>query len=146
MKHLIRIALPVLVLPTLAGLPMFASAQLTGNVALTSNYKFRGQDQDMLGRNDQAKTSGFKPAIQGGLDYAFGESGFYVGSWNSSVDWLKGNSLESDFYGGYKFKAGPLDLDVGALTYVYSPAIRPATRPSSTAAPATPTRRSAPSR
>jgi uncharacterized protein (TIGR02001 family) len=119
MKHLIRIALPVLVLPTLAGLPMFASAQLTGNVALTSNYKFRGQDQDMLGRNDYAKTSGFKPAIQGGLDYAFGESGFYVGNWNSSVNWLKGNSLESDFYGGYKFKAGPLDMDVGALTYVY---------------------------
>ena len=24
-----------------------------------------------------------------------------------------------DFYGGYKFKAGPLDLDVGALTYFY---------------------------
>ncbi|MGJ7488311.1 TorF family putative porin, partial [Variovorax sp. LT2P21] len=30
----------------LATLPMFASAQLTANVALTSNYKFRGQDQD----------------------------------------------------------------------------------------------------
>ncbi|MGF6351220.1 TorF family putative porin [Variovorax sp. W2I14] len=119
MKHLLRIALPMLVLPTLAALPMLASAQLSGNVALTTNYKFRGQDQDMLGRNDYAKTSGFKPAIQGGLDYAFGESGFYVGNWNSSVNWLKGNSLESDFYGGYKFKAGPLDLDAGALTYVY---------------------------
>ncbi|MDP9995081.1 uncharacterized protein (TIGR02001 family) [Variovorax boronicumulans] len=119
MKHLLRIALPAILLPTLAALPMLASAQLSGNVALTTNYKFRGQDQDMLGRNDYAKTSGFKPAIQGGLDYAFGESGFYVGNWNSSVNWLKGNSLESDFYGGYKFKAGPLDLDVGALTYVY---------------------------
>ncbi|MDQ0042271.1 TorF family putative porin [Variovorax boronicumulans] len=119
MKHLLRIALPAILLPTLAALPMLASAQLSGNVALTTNYKFRGQDQDMLGRNDYAKTSGFKPAIQGGLDYAFGESGFYVGNWNSSVNWLKGNSLESDFYGGYKLKAGPLDLDVGALTYVY---------------------------
>jgi uncharacterized protein (TIGR02001 family) len=119
MKHLIRIALPAILLPTLAALPMLASAQLTGNVSLTSNYKFRGQDQDMLGKNDYAKTSGFKPAIQGGFDYAFGDSGFYVGNWNSSVNWLKGNSLESDFYGGYKFKAGPLDLDVGALTYVY---------------------------
>ncbi|MCR6480402.1 TorF family putative porin [Variovorax sp. ZS18.2.2] len=92
---------------------------LTGNISLTSNYKFRGQDQDMIGRNDYAKTKGFKPAIQGGFDYAFGDSGFYVGNWNSSVNWLKGNSIETDLYGGYKFKAGPVDLDVGALTYIY---------------------------
>ena len=103
----------------LAALPMLASAQLTGNVALTSNYKFRGQDQDMIGKNDYAKTKGFKPAIQGGFDYAFGETGFYVGNWNSSVNWLKGNSIESDIYGGYKFKAGDVDLDVGLLTYIY---------------------------
>jgi len=73
----------------------------------------------MIGKNDYAKTKGFKPAIQGGLDYAFGDSGFYVGNWNSSVNWLKGNSIEMDVYGGYKFKAGPLDMDVGALTYIY---------------------------
>jgi uncharacterized protein (TIGR02001 family) len=90
-----------------------------GNISLTSNYKFRGQDQDMIGRNDYAKTRGLKPAIQGGFDYAFGDSGFYVGNWNSSVNWLQGNSIESDLYGGYKFKAGPFDLDVGALTYIY---------------------------
>ena len=42
-----------------------------------------------------------------------------MGNWNSSVDWLSGNSLEMDFYGGYKFKAGEVDLDVGALTYAY---------------------------
>ena len=92
---------------------------LTGNISLTTNYKFRGQDQDMLGKNDYAKTKAFKPAIQGGFDYAFGSSGFYVGNWNSSVNWQKGNSIESDLYGGYKFKAGPLDMDVGALTYIY---------------------------
>ena len=51
-------------------------------MALTSNYKFRGQDQDT------SKNKGFKPAIQGGFDYAFGESGLYIGNWNSSVDWL----------------------------------------------------------
>jgi len=95
------------------------ASNLTANVSLTTNYKFRGQDQDMLGRNDYAKTKAFKPAIQGGFDYAFGDSGFYVGNWNSSVNWLKGNSIESDIYGGYKFKAGPLDMDVGALTYLY---------------------------
>jgi len=119
MKNLLRIALPMLVLPTLGALPTLASAQLSGNVSLTTNYKFRGQDQDMLGKNDYAKTSAFKPAIQGGFDYAFGDSGFYLGNWNSSVNWLKGNSIESDIYGGYKFKAGPFDMDVGALTYIY---------------------------
>ena len=30
-----------------ATLPMLASAQLTANVSLTTNYKFRGQDQDV---------------------------------------------------------------------------------------------------
>ena len=93
-----------------ATLPMLASAQLTGNVSLTTNYKFRGQDQDAT------KAKAVKPALQGGFDYAFGESGWYVGNWNSSVDWLTNNSLESDLYGGYKFKAAGADFDAGALT------------------------------
>jgi len=97
----------------LAALPLLASAQLTGNVSLTTNYKFRGQDQDAT------KAKAVKPALQGGFDYAFGDSGWYVGNWNSSVDWLTNNSLESDLYGGYKFKAGGVDLDVGLLTYIY---------------------------
>jgi curli biogenesis system outer membrane secretion channel CsgG len=42
-----------------AAAPAAAPApNLTGNVSLTSNYKFRGQDQDMIGkqrlRQDQA--------------------------------------------------------------------------------------------
>jgi len=97
----------------LAALPMLAHAQLTANVALTSNYKFRGQDQDAN------RIKALNPAIQGGFDYAFGDSGFYVGNWNSSVDWLPGNSIEADIYGGYKFKAGGADWDVGALAYLY---------------------------
>ncbi|SFQ11526.1 conserved hypothetical protein [Variovorax sp. PDC80] len=135
MQRSIRAASSALALPTLIAaafaLPGAAFAQaagdapapaaspVTANIALTTNYKFRGQDQDMIGRNDYAKTRGVKPAIQGGFDYAFGDSGFYVGNWNSSVNWLKGNSVEVDLYGGYKFKAGPLDMDVGALTYIY---------------------------
>lgn len=105
-----------LVIAAAAVLPAIASAQLSGNVSLTSNYKFRGQDQDVL-RNKANKA--VKPALQGGFDYAFGETGWYVGNWNSSVNWLDGNSLESDLYGGYKFKLGELDADVGALTYIY---------------------------
>ncbi len=92
---------------------------LTANISLTTNYKFRGQDQDTLGSGGNYKSRGTKPAIQGGFDYAFGDSGFYVGNWNSSVNWLAGNDIEMDVYGGYKMKAGVFDLDFGALTYVY---------------------------
>ncbi|MET3512709.1 uncharacterized protein (TIGR02001 family) [Pseudacidovorax sp. 1753] len=91
---------------------------ITANISLTSNYKFRGQDQDAIGNNGFYKTNAAKPAVQGGFDYAH-ESGFYVGNWNSSVNWLAGNSIESDIYGGYKFKAGVFDLDFGVLTYIY---------------------------
>ena len=97
----------------LASLPLLASAQLTGNVSLTTNYKFRGQDQDA------SKAKAVKPALQGGFDYAFGDTGWYVGNWNSSVDWLANDSLETDLYGGYKFKAAGADFDLGALTYIY---------------------------
>lgn len=96
-----------------ATLPLLASAQLSGNVSLTSNYKFRGQDQVAT------KSKAVKPALQGGFDYSFGDTGWYVGNWNSSVDWLANNSLESDLYGGYKFKASDMDFDVGVLTYIY---------------------------
>lgn len=95
-----------------------ADAPLSFNLSLASNYKFRGQDQDV------SKTRALKPALQGGIDYAFA-NGFYVGNWNSTVNWTQylpsnpSNHLEIDLYGGYKFKAGPLDMDVGALTYVY---------------------------
>ena len=107
---MIRTSIKTLGVALVAALPVLASAQLTGNVSLTTNYKFRGQDQDT------SKVKAVKPALQGGFDYTFGETGFYVGNWNSSVDWLTSNSLEMDFYGGYKFKAGAVDLDVGALT------------------------------
>ena len=101
--------------PALAAaiLPAIASAQWTANVSLTSNYKFRGQDQHAH------PVKAVNPAIQGGFDYVFGDSGFYVGNWNSSVNWLPGNAIEADLYGGYKFKLGAVDLDAGALTYIY---------------------------
>jgi uncharacterized protein (TIGR02001 family) len=108
-----------LALTALASLPMIASAQLTANVGLTSNYKFRGQDQDSLASDGGIRTKTVAPAIQGGFDYAFGETGWYVGNWNSSVNWLSGNGIESDLYGGYKFTAGGIGWDLGALTYIY---------------------------
>ncbi|WP_332777614.1 TorF family putative porin [Polaromonas sp.] len=93
-----------------------AASPLSFNISLTSNYKFRGQDQYT------ASTSMIKPALQGGVDYAHA-SGFYVGNWNSTVRFLdpagKKAHLEVDLYGGYKFSAGDVGFDLGAITYLY---------------------------
>ncbi len=78
----------------------------TANVAVTSNYKYRGQDQ---GNN--------KPAIQGGFDYTM--NGFYVGNWNSSIGFTSAG-IEMDFYGGYRGEfAKDFGYDVGILQYYY---------------------------
>ena len=101
--------------------PAPAASPLSFNIALTSNYKFRGQDQV------QSRTNQFKPALQGGVDYAFA-NGFYVGNWNSTVDFRDpaGNraNLEIDLYGGYKWNIGEVGLDVGALQYYYPSATK----------------------
>jgi uncharacterized protein (TIGR02001 family) len=80
-----------------------------GNAGLFSDYRFRGFTQ-----------TAYKPAFQGGFDLSH-VSGFYVGNWNSNVEQqlYRGASLEMDFYGGYKFSAGPIGLDVGAYYYYY---------------------------
>lgn len=82
---------------------------LAGNAGLFSDYRFRGYSQ-----------TGFKPAFQGGFDFAH-SSGFYVGNWNSNVEQnlYTGASLEMDFYGGYKMDVGPVGLDFGYLYYYY---------------------------
>jgi hypothetical protein len=81
---------------------------ITGNVSLTTDYTFRGLSQT----NDN-------PAIQGGLDFAMA-NGFYLGTWASNIDFgFPGQSIELDLYGGYKFKAGPVGLDIGVIDYVY---------------------------
>lgn len=94
------------VLAASTGLSSLAQAEspLTGNIGFTSNYIWRGVTQT----NDES-------AISGGIDYAH-ESGFYVGTWVSN---LANNQYENDIYAGYGFKAGPVDLDVGYITYRY---------------------------
>jgi uncharacterized protein (TIGR02001 family) len=82
----------------------------TGNVALVSDYRFRGISQ----------TWG-KQAIQGGFDYAH-TSGFYLGTWASNIsgDQYYSGNMEWDLYGGYKWEvAKDLTLDIGAIYYYY---------------------------
>jgi uncharacterized protein (TIGR02001 family) len=84
---------------------------LSYNVGVVTDYRYRGISQSRL-----------KPALQGGIDFAH-KSGFYLGTWASTIKWIKDAggdaSVEIDLYGGYKGKAGPVDYDVGLLSYQY---------------------------
>src|SRR5689334_6914463 len=52
-----------------------ASPNWTWNLSLTSDYVFRGITQ-----------TDYQPALQAGMDYSFGDSGWYIGTWGSNVD------------------------------------------------------------
>lgn len=86
---------------------------LSYNVGVVSDYRYRGISQTAR-----------KPALQGGIDFAH-SSGFYLGTWGSTIHWIKDStpatrgSVEIDLYGGYKGTAGPLGFDVGVLQYWY---------------------------
>lgn len=93
-----------------------AAAQIEGlsaNAAVTTNYIFRGISQ-----------SGGALAVQAGVDYAFGDSGFAIGAWASSIDF--GNvfgedtQAEVDLYGSYTLAiTDALGLTAGFVTYNY---------------------------
>lgn len=87
-----------------------AEGTLTANVALTSNYVWRGVSQ-----------SADDPAIQGGADYV--ADTFYVGAWGSSVDpgstGVAGGELELDLYAGFTPTLGPVKFDLGVIGYFY---------------------------
>lgn len=81
-------------------------AGVTGGVAFTSDYLFRGVSQT----DNQA-------AVQGTLSYAH-DSGFYATAWGSSVGFTNTGS-EIDTLLGYSGKAGEVAYDVGAMRYNY---------------------------
>ncbi|MEO8298501.1 MAG: TorF family putative porin [Burkholderiales bacterium] len=89
-----------------------AASPLSFNVGVVSDYRYRGISQTRL-----------KPALQGGADYAF-SSGFYVGTWLSTIKWIKDfggdSNVEWDLYGGYKGTINSdFSYDVGVLRYQY---------------------------
>jgi len=86
-----------------------AMAGVTGNVGAVSEYVYRGVEQ----------SNG--AAAQGGFDWTHA-SGFYAGTWVSGTafpGYTNFVTYETDFYGGYTFKAGDVGLDVGLLYYYY---------------------------
>jgi uncharacterized protein (TIGR02001 family) len=96
---------------------------LSYNVGVVTDYRYRGVSQ-----------SSRKAALQGGADFSH-KSGFYLGTWGSTIDWIRddaklfalnpgatdaGNTrVEIDLYGGYKGTAGAVGYDVGVLQYWY---------------------------
>ena len=101
-----------LALASLAGVAVEAQAEISANVALVSEYRFRGISQ-----------SNENPALQGGFDYAF-ENGFYLGTWGSTVDFDSAGdfngSLELDIYGGWGREFGEhSSIDLGYIYYAY---------------------------
>lgn len=86
---------------------------VTFNIAVTSDYRYRGISQTRL-----------QPALQGGADYTHNPSGFYVGTWASSIKWVKdgggSSDVEIDIYGGKRGNfTEALSYDVGVLSYIY---------------------------
>lgn len=85
-----------------------AEGTITGNVAIASDYVFRGISQTQGG-----------PAIQGGFDYANGI--FYAGTWASNVahDTISTGGIEMDLYAGVAPTVGPVALNFGVIGYFY---------------------------
>jgi len=88
-----------------------AQAQFSATITGTTDYDFRG-----------VSLSAKDPALQASLDYAFGETGFYVGAWASNIDYgddVDGD-IEVDLYAGYD---GAINDDtswtVGLTWYTY---------------------------
>ncbi len=86
-----------------------ADDSFSANVALTQDYRWRGVSRT---NNDAA--------IQGGFDYTH-DSGLYIGSWASNVNFgggLDAGSTEIDVYGGYGGDISDnLGFDVGFIFY-----------------------------
>ena len=93
----------------------FSEVSLSGNVALTTDYVWRGMTQ-----NDG------DPSVSGGFDLE-DDSGFYFGVWAANVladdkdgDELGSGSLELDAYLGYSGSFNDdAGYDIGYIAYTY---------------------------
>jgi len=85
------------------------AASYTGNVAVATDYVFRGVSQTLE-----------RPAIQGGFDATF-DSGIYAGIWASNVNFNTDASTEMDYYGGFSgtFGCTSCSYKIGFIYYDY---------------------------
>lgn len=102
MKTTKTILLGAVMAASMGGFAMNASADLSANVAVTSEYYYRG----ILQKDSSAS---------GGIDYENG--GFYLGTWAADV----GDGLEVDLYTGYGIETeSGLSLGLGVTGYYYT--------------------------
>lgn len=84
-----------------------ATAEVSANVAATSNYLWRGLEQ-----------TGGAAAVSGGIDYS-AESGFYAGTWASNASWGD-MKTELDLYFGFGGDISDgVSYDVGYIYFAY---------------------------
>lgn len=85
-----------------------AEGSFSGNVALASDYVFRGISQTEGG-----------PAVSGGFDYTSGI--FYAGTWASNVSsaTISSGGIEMDVYAGVTPTLGPVAFNFGVVGYFY---------------------------
>lgn len=85
-----------------------AEVTLSGNVALTTDYIYRGISQTDSG-----------PAIQGGFDVEH-SSGLAAGIWASNLDFGDDADIEVDYYASFSGEfSNKLGYSVGAIYYDY---------------------------
>jgi uncharacterized protein (TIGR02001 family) len=80
---------------------------ISGNVALVSDYRFRGvslSDEDA--------------AIQGGISLNTAP-GFFIGTWASSIETFNGAETELDLYAGYGFTLKGFDITAGVTAFLF---------------------------
>lgn len=111
--------------PAAEPMPAERKLELSANVAMTSDYVFRG-----ISQTDE------NPAIQGGFDATYGS--FYLGIWGSNLDFGGANpsgdgvtftdiaNLEVDVYGGITKSWNSVEFDFGLIYYIYPNAFDPA--------------------
>jgi uncharacterized protein (TIGR02001 family) len=102
-------------LTTMLFTPLVQAEGLSFNIGAVSLYKSNGIDQDAR------ELKNVRPAIQGGVDYAF-SNGFYVGNWNSTGKFGDGPkaNLEMDLYAGYgRELSKDISYDLGVVRFIY---------------------------
>ena len=93
---------------TTASADFLSEVETSANVALTSNYVWRGMTQ-----------TDNKPAIQGGFDVGY--KGLYAGVWGSNIDFGDDvdTSIEIDLYVGYANDIAGITYDLAYTQYTY---------------------------
>jgi len=108
-----KISSAVLVSSLMAASVAQAAVEVSGGVALTNNYLFRGVSQTENGM-----------AVQGELT-AEHESGLYASVWGSSIGFGGGieenigAGMEGNILFGYASSVGDVEYDVGVMRYFY---------------------------